>query len=325
MLDYSLYAAHAAALVLEPHRDPLALPPPQSGAAPDTIAGDQHAMAWFAAEHQVLTALLSLGGNYGLDRYDWQLPAVMATFFERRGTWSEYAAIQRTALAAASRAGDTVGQAITHVYLIHISSVHGSYDQARWHFDQALPLFRQGRGCLTGEARAHLAIGHALNEQGNHREAMKHAKSALELYRAAGRHGGEAVALHNIGWTHSQLGDYKQSLADLQQALALFRALGHQPGQAAAWGSLGHAHSELGQYAEAIDCYCRAVELNATLGDRWEQAAHLRELGRARHAAHQTQAAIAAWREAIEILDAIHDPNADKLRAQIEQAQPPRD
>jgi tetratricopeptide (TPR) repeat protein/transcriptional regulator with XRE-family HTH domain len=321
MLDHYLHAAHAAALVLEPHRDPLTLPPLQPGAAPDAISDDQHAMAWFAAEHQVLTALFSLGGNYGLDRYDWQLPAVMATYFERRGAWSEYAAIQRTALAAASRAGDVVGQAITHAYLIHISSVHGSYDQARWHFEQALPLFRQDGGCLTGEARAHLAIGHALGEQGDHREAMAHAKSALELYRAAGHQGGEAVALHNIGWTHSQLGDNQQALAGLQQALALFRALGHQPGQAAAWGSLGHAHSELGQNAEAIDCYSRAVELDARLGDRWEQAAHLHELGRAQNAAHQAQAAIASWQEAIEILDAIHDPNADKLRAQVEQAQ----
>lgn len=321
MLDYYLHAAHAAALVLEPHRDPLTLPLPQPGAVPDAIADDQHAMAWFAAEHQVLTALHSLGSTYGLDQYDWQLPAVMATFFERRGSWSEYAATQRAALAAASRARDKVGQAIAHAYLIHISSVHGSYDQARWHFEQALPLFRGGGGCLTGEARAHLAVSHALDEQGDHLEAMAHAKSALELYRAAGHRGGEAVALHNIGWTHSQLRDYKQSLAELQQALALFRALGHHPGQAATWGSLGHIHSELGQFAEAIDCYSRAVELNSRLGDRWAQATHLHNLGRARNAAHQTQAAIAAWREAMEILDSIHDPNADRLRAQIEQAQ----
>lgn len=323
VLDYYLHTSHAAALLLEPHRDPLQLACPVPGVAPGVIADDRQAMAWFTAEQQVLAALSRLAGSLGLDRYAWQLPAVMATFYERQGAWSEHAAAQHAALAAASRAADVAGQAIAHTYLIHISSVYGSHDQARRHFRQAMVLFEQA-GNRTGAARAHLAVGHSLSEQGRHYKAMKHAVSALELYCAAGHQGGQAVVLHNIGWTQAQLGDHRRALTSLRQAQTLFRDLGHQPGEAAAWGSLGFAHTGLGRRDEAIDCYTRAVELSARLGDRWSQADHLTDLGRAQEAAGQIQAALRTWREAADILDSLHDPAADKIRTQIEQSQPGR-
>jgi tetratricopeptide (TPR) repeat protein len=178
-LDYYLHTGHAAALMLEPHRDPLSLPPPRPGAGPEAIADDRQAMAWFAAEHRVLAAAINLAADLGFDRYAWQLPAIMAIFYERRGNWSDHAA----------------------------------------------------------------------------------------------------------------------------------------------WGSLGYTHSRLAHHAEAGDCYARALELHSRLGDLWSQASMLTGLGQARNAAGHTQAALAAWRKAAEILDALHDPDAEKLRAEIEKAQ----
>jgi tetratricopeptide (TPR) repeat protein/transcriptional regulator with XRE-family HTH domain len=319
-LDYYLHTGHAAALMLEPHRDPLRLPPPRPGAGPEAIADDRQAMAWFAAEHRVLVAAINLAADLGFDRYAWQLPAIMATFYERRGNWSDHAAVQHIALTAAQRAGDKTGQATAHVYLVYISTMRGSHDSAQRHFQQAQALLRQ-TGLRTGQARAHLAMGHALDDRGKYHEAMQHAKRALELYRTEGHQGGQAVALHNIGWTQGQLGHRRQALNSLQQALDLLRALGHLPGEAAAWGSLGYTHSRLAHHAEAGDCYARAVELHSRLGDLWSQASMLAGLGHARNAAGHTQAALAAWRKAAEILDALHDPDAEKLRAEIEKAQ----
>ena len=321
-LDYYLHTTHAAALLLEPHRDPIHLPPPQPGAKPEAIADDRQAMAWFGAEHRVLTALINLAVSRGLDSYAWQLPAVMATFYERRGTWSDHAAAQDTALAAAQRAGDKTGQATAHNYLGHISVVRGSYDGAGWHFQQARALFRQ-IGSRTGEARAHLVMGMALDRQGRYGEALEHAEQARDLYGAEGHRGGQAVALHNIGWAQGQMGRHQQALASLQQALDLFSALGHRPGEAAAWSSLGDAHSHCGHHTEAGDYYTLAVELFAELGDLWSQATALADLGHVRSAVGETQAALAAWREAVEILDSLHHPDAEKLRAEIKNMQPP--
>jgi len=318
-LDYYLHGGHAAALLLEPHRDTLPLAPPHPGAEPEPITDDRQAMAWFAAEHRVMATLLSLAASLGLDNYAWQLPAVLATFHERRGAWREHAASQEVALAAAQRAGDKTGQATAHNYLGFISVVRGSYEAAYWHIHQAIGLYRQV-GSGSGEARARMVMGMGLDEQGRHSDARQQAERALGLYRAEGNRNGQAVALQNIGWVQGEQGQHQLALASLEQALDLFRALGHRPGEAAAWGSLGYVHSQLAHDAEACHCYTLAVELHGQLGDLWNQATFLARLGDVRSAAGQTQAAFTAWREAAEILDSLHDPDAEKLRAQIETA-----
>lgn len=320
MLDHYLRTAHAAALILEPHRDPIPIPPPLPGAEPEIIADDQQAMAWFGSESRTLTALIDVALSQGFDSYAWQLPAVLATFFERRCAWDEYAVTQRIALAAAQRAGNKVGQATAHNYLGYIHTELGSYDKVRWHFEQAQALFRQ-LNMRTGEARAHLVIGMALDRQGKDHEALAHADRAFELYRAECHLGGQAVALNACGWAQCQLRHYEQALTSLQHALELHRALGHRPGEAATWDSLGYTHNRLHHHAKACVCYARAITLYSELEDLWNQADSLMHLGQAKRAANDSPAALDAWQQALEILHPLQDPAADRLRAEIKEAQ----
>jgi tetratricopeptide (TPR) repeat protein/transcriptional regulator with XRE-family HTH domain len=319
VLDYYLHTGHAAARLLEPHRDPLRLDPPRPGAELELIADDRQAMEWFTAEHRVMAAMINLAASLGFDSYAWQLPAIMATFFERQGNWSDHEAAQQMALTAARRVGDEVGQATAHNYLGHISAERGHYDETRSHFQQAKALFRQV-GMRTGQARAHLVMGMALDHQGRHGEALRHAERALKLYRAEGHSSGQAVALNACGWAEGKLGDYQRALTSLRQAIELLGALGHRPGEAATWDSLGYAHSHLGHHADADDCYSRAVEIYTLLGDLWSQAEVLIHLGDARKAAGKPQAALDAWRKAADILDTLHEPEAERLRANIAKA-----
>jgi len=83
--------------------EPAALAPPRPGAAPSQPAGHEQALAWFEAEHQVLLAAVALAAGSGFDSHAWQLPWAMASFLRTRGHWQEWAATQRTALAAATR------------------------------------------------------------------------------------------------------------------------------------------------------------------------------------------------------------------------------
>ena len=72
-----------------------------------------------------------------------------------------------------------------------------------------------------------------------------------------------------------------------------------------------------------MGCYQRAFGLFREFGDRYCQAMALAHLGDARHAAGQTQLAREAWQEAVSILDALHHPYADTVRARLRQGAEP--
>ena len=113
VLDHYLHTAARAARLLDPAQEPVALAPPRPGAAAGQPTDHRQALAWFEAEHQVLLAALTLAAGSGFDTHAWQLPWAMTPFLQARGHWQEWAATQRTALAAATRLGDTAAQALS--------------------------------------------------------------------------------------------------------------------------------------------------------------------------------------------------------------------
>ena len=62
----------------------------------------------------MLLAAVAHARRAGFDSHAWQLAWTLADFLQRRGHWHDLAAAQRTALAAAQRAGDRPGQANAH-------------------------------------------------------------------------------------------------------------------------------------------------------------------------------------------------------------------
>ena len=109
-------------------------------------------MGWFAAERQVLLAVTSLAVDAHFDIHAWQLPWAMAESLDRHGYWRDYAATQRTALAAASRLGDTAGQAIASRLLATACARLADYDEARTHLTRCLELSEQA-GDQASQAR----------------------------------------------------------------------------------------------------------------------------------------------------------------------------
>jgi hypothetical protein len=152
VLDYYLHTACQAALLLKPQRDAISLGPPLAGVTTGQLTGTREALAWFDAEHQVLPATVGLAARTGHDKYAWQLAWAMMDSLDRRGHWHELAAIQHTALAAASRLGDVAGQAVTHRLRATACHMLGDHEQAHAHLMAALALYRQA-GDRTGEAR----------------------------------------------------------------------------------------------------------------------------------------------------------------------------
>jgi tetratricopeptide (TPR) repeat protein len=317
MLDHYLHTAHAAALLLKPSRERISLTPPLAGVMPECLASHRQALDWLEAEHKVLLAAVSLAAETGFDQCAWQLAVAMDEFLDWRGRWRESAAVQRTALAAATRLGDTAGQAVAGRVLGTACSLLADYDQALAFMASSLGLYRE-LGDRGGQARVHQVLGWVAMLQGRRDDALGHAEQALALFEAVADRAGQAAALNNAGLCHVRLGDPRRARALCQQALALNQELGVRRGEAHAWDNLGYAEHELGHYSDAVSCYQNALRLFRDLQDRFNQAEILDRLGDAHRTVDDRRQAHDAWQQALDILDELHRPEADQVRAKLE-------
>jgi DNA-binding SARP family transcriptional activator/tetratricopeptide (TPR) repeat protein len=317
VLDHYLITANAAYPLIYPARDPLVLGKAAPGTTPERVTSRAQARAWFAAEHQVLLAATEKAAAAGYAAHAWQLPAALSEFLDREGHWHDLAVTQRSALAAASRAGDRAGIAHAHLGLAMACLRLRCYDEARAHARRAIEGFRE-LGDQAREARSRIFLGTACGEQGQHAAARRHTEHALRLYRAIGHQAGQAHALTNLGWHAAALGDYQAALGCCQQALGLHRELGNALGEAHTWDYTGYVRDHLGQHADAVGCYRRALGLLLQVSDRSEQADVLTRLGDAHRALGDRAAARDAWQQALAVLDDLHDPGAAQVESRLD-------
>ena len=315
-LDHYLHTAHRAAVLVNPARSPLTLPPPPPGVMPEDITTDGAALSWFQAEHHVLIAVVSQAAAADFDACAWQLPWALADYFDRHGHWHDLASTQRIALAGAQRTGGSQGQADAHREIGRACALLGAHEDAHTHLSRALHLCGQ-TGDKAGQARAHAALSWVCERQEKYEHALGHGMNALALYRDIGSKSGEATALNAVGWDYAQLGDFATALSYCQEALQLHRDTGNRYSEAATLDSLGYAHYHLGNYAEAIACLGQALSLCAELGDRYHQADILTHLGEAHLRNDRIAQARDAWERAVLILDELHHPDADEARAKL--------
>jgi tetratricopeptide (TPR) repeat protein len=264
----------------------------------------------------VLLAAVREAAATGQDWYAWQLAWAIATYLDRRGLWWELAATQETALAAARRLGDRLGETEA-TRLLGLACLRlGRYAEAEIHLnasrDLALALDDPAR---QGHCRMNLAQVSA--RQGDHVDALSHAQQAHSSFKVAGHRYGQANALNAIGWYHTQLHEYREALVFGAQALPLLQEIGDVHGQAAAWDTLGYAHQRLGDVVLAVTHYQRAVELYEEVGDRFFAADSLVHLGDAHGAAGDRADACRAWRGALAVLDELGHPSAEAVRKRL--------
>jgi DNA-binding SARP family transcriptional activator/DNA-binding XRE family transcriptional regulator len=315
LLGHYLHSARAADRQLYPARPPIDVEPPAAGTSAERFAGHAQALAWFDAEHQVLLATIALAARQGFDACAWQLAWTLETFLYRRDHLTDWAATQRTALAAARRLGDRNGQACAHRGIANallLGDCHG----ADAHLRQAMMLRRQA-GDRAGQAVLLVDFSRLHERERRYRQAVSSARKALGIYRELGDRRGEAIALNHVGWTLGLVGRFEQAFAHCQQALVIMLAIGDHHHVPSALDSLGYAHRHLGDHARAAACYRRAVHLYAELGNRYKRAETLGYAGDAYRAAGDPLAARDAWQEALHILDELHHPDAGQLRAKL--------
>jgi tetratricopeptide (TPR) repeat protein/transcriptional regulator with XRE-family HTH domain len=323
LLDHYHHTACTAVGWLSPlHDDPIVLAAPRPGVTPEKLSGSAQAMAWFEAEHQVLLAAVAVAAENGFDVHAWQIPWAMCAFLYRRGHWQQWAACQRTAVAAATRADDPAGQALSRLLLGQACTALGDYDQARTHLGHCLDLYRE-LGDHIGEAKIHKALGYVAGRQSRYADGLGHTEQALRLFQANSHQVGQAESLNNAGWFYSQLGNYAQARAFCQRSISLSSEIGHRECEADAWHSLGWAEHLLGNLAQAIACYQRALSIVRDSGGaqatKFLEATILTHLADSRDAAGELRQARLARQQALDILEQLdHHPDADKVRGKLQ-------
>jgi tetratricopeptide (TPR) repeat protein len=315
ILGHYLHTAHAAAVLVSPTEDPLTLAPLLPGVTPERLAPGS-ALAWFEAEHKVISAAITPAADTGLGAHAWQLAWAVSAFLYRRGYWPEWVAALRAGLAAAERLGDAAGQACMHHRLGAANARLGSYQEAHTHLEQAGGMFHQVADC-SREAQTHISRGLLCERESHYGEALGHAQQAVELYRAAGHRAGQARALNFDGWCHALLGHYRQAIHRCRQALDLHRELDDPAGMAALLDTLGYAYHHLGRYRAAITCFTRSLPLYRDAHDRYNEADVLGHLGDTHRALGNLRAAANAWRAALAILEDLHHPDAEQARSRL--------
>ncbi|WP_079179196.1 AfsR/SARP family transcriptional regulator [Streptomyces humi] len=318
-----LHSAHAADRMLDPYRDPIALPPVVPGVSPEHAADHGAALAWYTAEHPALLAVVHRSGTAtrAPDAPVWQLTRALSTFLQRRGHWSDWATAQEAALAAALRSASSAGEADAHRGLGRACTRLMRTDDALTHLARALDLHK-ALGDRTEQAHTHLDLARLHARRDAYAEALACAEEALDQYTSLGHRTGQARALNSVGWYHAQLGDHRRCVVLCGQALVLFTELGVPDGQADTWDSLGYAHQHLGDHHQAAACYGNAVALFHGLGDRYFEADVLAHLSECHRAAGEARAARRAARRAADILDELGVPDADGVRARLRRLGP---
>jgi DNA-binding SARP family transcriptional activator/DNA-binding XRE family transcriptional regulator len=316
VLDHYLHTAHAAADLIHPRRFSAHPDSPAPGVHPEQITSPEDAVGWFVAEHEVLLSAISASADHGFDAHTWRLATTMTTYFERRGTWSDWVATQRAALAAAERSLDRRGQAEAHRSLGLAYARTNSADLARDHLVQAIAHYDE-LGERTGQAYVQTSLSVVAEMMGDYHEALRRVQLALQQFRTVGHLYGQAIALNAIGWLSCLLGNHTAGARSCQEALALFQQIGERSGEAYVWDSLGYAYHQLGRHEEAARCFEHAVALHAEWGNRYYEATGWDHLGDVRNDAGMPGAAAEAWQRALAILDDLTHADAATVRAKL--------
>ena len=299
LLDYYLHTALAAGRHFgtrtSAYRRPQPGHPPAQ--APDLSSLGQ-AAAWLEAERANLHAVADYAAGRASFRHAIAIPAAISGFLAARGHWDQSAALHQSALAAARRAGDRLGEADTLVELGALQRDTGDYPAAAATLAGALALYGEA-GDLPGQGHTLNQLGFVHVLTGDYPAAAASHQQALALFTDLSDLLGQAWTLNGLGLLQQLTGDYPAAAASLQQALALCRDLGDLYCQAYAVNSLGVVQQETGDYPAAAAGQRQALALFGDLGDLIGQAYALNDLGLVQQETGDYPAAAASHQQAL--------------------------
>jgi DNA-binding SARP family transcriptional activator/tetratricopeptide (TPR) repeat protein len=279
LLDHCLALTHRANALLGPPHMPL-LPSEQDPATcsnPMTFPSRTAAVAWLEAERAGLVSAVTEAATLRPPDRSWQLANALFRFFDERMHQRDWQAVNRTALAAARRAGDPVAEAQLLRNMGVVAAQQHRYRQAIALLDRGL-VKNRAAGNPHDTALILSNIGRVYSMQRRFDEAVGAQRESLAISRELDSPHGESVALNNLGITLGEQGRFEEAIACLEQSLAIDRRLGDVSGEAVVLNSLGEVYTLWGRLDEAAACLEQALAISRRCGSRFTERTSLTTL-----------------------------------------------
>lgn len=262
-------------------------------------------LAWLEAERTTLCALVRAASSAGEAGTAWRLAATLAAFFESSAHFDDWRETHRTALAAATAAGDRLGVAVLHRNLGELETVQDHYGEAVAAFKRSLKEFAAldrpravaraqpgarprgagrdgvaaGGGHHPAESAAAAGLGVLLRLRGQYAQAAACLRRGIERARAGGNVRSEAYARCGLGTVHLECGEPGAARREFERALILAQQDGYRHGEASAERNLGLVDLAVGRVPSAAARMLRSRGLAAEAGDRVDEVHALQWLG----------------------------------------------
>lgn len=302
VLTWYLHTADAAARTgfTTDALPPIRLDAPDAALSPMTFTDHGAAIAWYDTEHSNLITATRAAAKASLDTLAWKIPGVLRVIHTTRdpiGTWLE---AEKIALAAARRAGDTRGEAVTLLGL-GISHRHlRNNAEAVQCYGAAGTIFRSIDDPV-GQMQAANGLGLVLLQ----RRELDQARGAFEQYVAAARRHGSGVAigtaLINLGQTFGHLGELDTAQSCLAEAAQRLHDCGAPLYECEALTDLASVLSRQGSSQRAREVVQQALSLAHNYDNPMSEAFALLDLARIELADAQPGPALVAAQQAATI------------------------
>ncbi|MEU9887165.1 BTAD domain-containing putative transcriptional regulator [Sphaerisporangium sp. NPDC051011] len=238
--------------------------------------------AWFDAEASALVVAVERAATMDLHEVTCEVAAALCpSSFSVDTRFEEWQRTHESALDAARRAGNLLGEATLLVGLGQLRQRQDRYQEARAFFRQALPLLREG-GDTHGETVAIAGIGAACREQGDFAEALVHLRHAGAAFESLGDDAGIGYVNRLAGSVMLEKGDFEAASSLLNAALAAFRRLGSKRGEGLTLRSIALVHRGLGDLEQAEALCVQAAALLREAGDPLMEAYAVQALAKIR-------------------------------------------
>jgi DNA-binding SARP family transcriptional activator/tetratricopeptide (TPR) repeat protein len=289
------------------------------------LADRAAALAWLGDERANLVAAARQAAAHqdpAVASIAWRLGDALFGFFDLRKNWSDWQAVCEPAVAAARRAGTAIDAARALNRLGIVYREQRRLPEAMAQQQQALALSRQvGDAGVEGSVLNNLGITY--QDQKDFTAAIACHRQRLAIARRLGDRYSEGATLNNIGDVYREQGRFEEAITSLEQSLEIFGELGERRAVGMVLNNLGEVCCAQGRFQDAITYHERGSAISREVSDRYSEAINLVGLGHAVAGGRGRQAALGHWRSALAILASLAAPEADEIRALLEEGVQP--
>ncbi|GIF13976.1 ATP-binding protein [Actinoplanes teichomyceticus] len=240
---------------------------------------------WFDAELAALLSAVRQACRLKLDDLAFDLAGCLEKYFDLRGMYADWAALNTEVMAVCHSSGNLLGEAVMLRGLIDvwtwIDQDRNESAMARQHADASrlLEMFT-ALGHLPGSSDASVMCAWSLTAAGAHAQAVSMAEEALRLARKSGHVGGEARAYLALAVATFDQGQFDIAIAHITAALERAHVMGNARWEATVLQFAGIGLREMGDLTTSQEMLDRSLAISRRYRDTYTEVLTLLALAR---------------------------------------------